>query len=402
MRFDAAKALGTFERLGDPQFAGPDCETRIADFVAEEFGRMGLEVERREVVGSRFPRRVAPWIGWLGYGGLITTAYILVRSDSCLSWVLALVLSCSSFPWLNAVISNWIHPGRHRPPRELVPLVIASLPSTSSAPARVVFQALLGGLEADLAHLLRWTRFGVYCFLSIVPGPMVLMMIITKPAFGADAGRMSARMTNEILSRFAYPGFLAIAWIWILWCLFDEHHRSRRLRVSPRPERYGLALLMEMARTWPRTGSRPIEPVFVAAGGQRLDYAGSREVVRLLGSEWEARPSLLVPFFAPGAGDTVWLGTSDSVASGTQQLGLDAGHSLWIPVASVPPFALLPLWPFEDYHPSIALIGSESRTSTPLPADPKALHRAAQLAAEIALRWAKRQRRPDQAPGSST
>lgn len=315
MRFDEAKALKTFQELSDPRFAGPDCESRVADFVAEQFGRMGHQVERREVVGSRFPQQVAPWIGWLGYGALITTAYFLVLTNSVLLCVLAFVLSSLSVVWLNFLAWNWIHPGRRCPPRGAAPLVIASLPGDRSAPMRVVFQTLLGGLETDLSHLLRQTALRVYYFLIICSFLMILMIIVTKQGLAlVPAGRLRAPISHEFLTRIVYPGFLAFAWIWILWCLFDEYQRSRRLRTSPQPERYGLALLMELARAWPRTGSRPIEPVFVAAGGQRLDYAGSREVVRLLKSEWMSRPSLLMLLFAPGAGDTVWITTGDRVS----------------------------------------------------------------------------------------
>ena len=72
MKFDAARASAIFEKLGDPAFAGATGEDRIADFVANEFQRMGWNVGRREVEGSRFPQRVGPWIGWLGYGALVT------------------------------------------------------------------------------------------------------------------------------------------------------------------------------------------------------------------------------------------------------------------------------------------------------------------------------------------
>ena len=83
------------------------------------------------------------------------------------------------------------------------------------------------------------------------------------------------------------------------------------------------------ARSWPRTGSRPIEPIFVAAGGQRLDHAGSRELVRLLETEWPGRPSLLILLFAPGEGDLLWLSTCEDPAWPHVTLVEDAARSLW-------------------------------------------------------------------------
>ena len=49
MKFDAARAEATFRELGDPRYAGPDGEARVADFLAGRFESMGYRVERREV-----------------------------------------------------------------------------------------------------------------------------------------------------------------------------------------------------------------------------------------------------------------------------------------------------------------------------------------------------------------
>jgi hypothetical protein len=154
-------------------------------------------------------------------------------------------------------------------------------------------------------------------------------------------------------------------------------------------------LLLEMARTWPRTSSRPIEPVFVAAGGQDLDYAGSREIARRLRSEWASTPTLLVLFFAPAAGDRLRLCSTDTTSSGTQELAEGAASSLWLPIQKYDPFALTSLWPFENCHPCVALIGSDPRAFFDDSVDPQALHRAAQLATEIALRWAKQAKKAE-------
>ena len=96
-------------------------------------------------------------------------------------------------------------------------------------------------------------------------------------------------------------------------------------------DRRGLAGLVEMARTWPRIGSRAIEPLFVVAGGQWLDYAGSREVVRLLKSEWSSKPFLLLLFIAPGTGEELFLCTNAPSGWGLATLAEDAAGSLWIP-----------------------------------------------------------------------
>jgi hypothetical protein len=81
MKFETARASAIFEKLADPAFTGPHSEGRIAEFVAGELEKMGWKVERREVEGSRFPQRVGPWIGWLGYGAFITAGYVLLLGN---------------------------------------------------------------------------------------------------------------------------------------------------------------------------------------------------------------------------------------------------------------------------------------------------------------------------------
>jgi hypothetical protein len=402
MRFDSTKALETFRELGDPRFSGPDNESRVADLVAERFFQLGLSFERRQVVGSAFPQSVAPWIGPLGYGILITGAYLLVLPNSVVSSVFAVFLWLLSAYWVNGFVANSTQLGHRRPPLQEAPVVIASMKMASTPPLRVVFQALVGGLESDLTHLLKWPRARILGLLTVGSTLLILDGVACKIMLVLGAMPPRVVVSYDVLIRYACPGFLAIAWIVISRLLYSHFRALKRMETSHQPERYGLALLLELARTWPRAGARAVEPVFVAAGGQRLDYAGSREVVRLLGSEWSTRPSLLILLLAPGAGEKVWLSTNDLVTSDTDKLATEAARSLWIPIVRVSPFNLLSLWPFENCHPTIALIGSESGDSSDPSLDPQALHRVAQLATEIALRWARKPQASASATDSAT
>ncbi len=56
----------------------------------------------------------------------------------------------------------------------------------------------------------------------------------------------------------------------------------------------GPALLVEMARTWPKAWLERFEPVLVAAGGMNFGFAGVREMVRLIREEWNDKPTLVV------------------------------------------------------------------------------------------------------------
>jgi hypothetical protein len=398
MRFDSAKALETFRELGDPRFSGPNGEEHVADLVAERFEKMGLTVERREAVGSRLPQRVGPWVGWLSYGSLLTAAYLLLLQTSVLTSLLAFVLLYLSFRWLDAIVGGRIHPGRRRPPLETAPVVIASTPDATPAPVRVVFQVVLGGMKSDLFHLRQWSDWD-YFFLRNVTLLLFFALLGCKIGLFFEPTRAKCLVAYGNLMQCVYPGLLAIVWLQIASLLSRESGRTRGMEGLHRVDRRGLAVILEMARAWPRTGSRPIEPVFVAAGGQRLDHAGSREIVRLLGSEWSSKPSLLQLFFAPGAGEKLDLTTFVSRDSDIHELAHGAAQSLWIPIRANEPRTSFAPWPFTDCRPAVALSGSEPNALTRDSADPQALHRAAQLAAEIALRWAKAQKLP---PNSQT
>ena len=156
----------------------------------------------------------------------------------------------------------------------------------------------------------------------------------------------------------------AMIWIEIVCVLLWEYRGSRSAKTS-QTDRRGLSVLLELARTWPRTRSNQVEAVFVAAGGQRLDYAGSREVVRLLKSEWSSKPTFLVLFFAPGAGGEILAVEGPQPQFGSKKLIDDAAKSLWIPIRRTDSWAIAPFWPIASawIGGSIAIIGSDLNAS---------------------------------------
>jgi hypothetical protein len=391
MKFDAARVTGMIEKLGDPQYQGQDGEANIADFVAQQFTQMKMAVQRREVVGSRFPQRVAPWVGWLVYGALITASYVMVLQNHRLFRGLAILLLIVGHAWLGVVLRNGIRIGRRRPPLQTAPLVIASIPSESCPPdpalrrvPRVVFQVVLGGLQTDFFQSFRLDRRRIVmslhcCFLIVAVGQSgirpegTLLIAIDSVLF--------ALICIEILCALSWEAPAAR----------QSHRRSRSVNASQHADRRGLSVLLELARYWPRTRSKEVEAVFVAAGGQRLDYAGAREVVRLLQLEWPSKPSLMILFFAPGAGKELLVCEDTAKPSGLKKLVEDVATSLWIPIQSTPFSAISPFWPIASTRASqsMAIIGSDLNAPSDTPVDPQALHRAIQLSSEIALRWAK-------------
>jgi hypothetical protein len=388
MKFDAARANAIFEKLGDPTFTAPHSEGRVGDYVASELEGRGWIVERREVEGSRFPQRAAPWIGWLGYGTLISFSYLLMMLRSPLPFVLSFVSFAFAFAWLNAVLENRMRPNRPAQSRELAPLLIGRGAAQSSAPVRVVFQCVMGGLKTDLFQMFRHKRFWIVNIANLCLWIAVIGTILASWKVG--------RQLSMIMIVFTFI-LILLHWSLILCILFWEYHHSAPTTEMGLVERRGLAVLLELARSWPRSRSQQIEPVFIAAGGQRLNYAGAREVVRILESEGPGKPTLLILFFAPGAGEAIRIAENAPISCGLAALANDSAESLWIPTWGNDPCMLFQFWPFARLKAlkaaePIALIGSDPMAFFADSVSPESLHRAAQLATEIALRWAKKQR----------
>lgn len=394
MKFDASRAESLFRELGDAPYAGPGGESKVADLLSGQFAEAGLCVERREVFGSRFPRRVGPWVGWLGYGFLVTSVYALLLHDNPVTRFMAVVVMCVPHLWLAGIVNERFRPGRQRPPIESAPLLIASLPGRRPAPLRVVFHSTITRVRANpfpffKDHLKSYLLDG---FLSLFPFLCAMFIVGCRVGFLKNPSRVGLLVLDAALMRYAYPCFLVLVWIVIVTVLSQEYRIQRLATERGRIDRHGLAVLMEMARTWPRTGSRSVEPVFVVAGGYQLDDAGRREVVRLLKSDWASPDYLLVLFVSPGAGEDLWLCTNAARDSGLAELAASSARSLWIPCRQGASLAWLPFAPYQSFPPAIALVGMPPADLDEMALDPQALHRAAQLATEIALRWARQQK----------
>ena len=391
MRFDSARARKVIDELGDPRFAGPDGEARVADFVAEQFATMGWQVERLSVVGTR-PHRLASWARWLAYGFLITSAYGLLLLDRLAASAGAVLLLLYGMILFGDLVASSIRTARPRPPSGSAPVVVASLPRSSPAPVRVVFRASLGELRPSLFHVVLRDKYHDLFWINGLLFACMMFALLLGLGMWYRPGREFSRLGHEVFLRYLIPPILAFNWIVILGVLAWEYHQFRSRERPGAPERRGLAVLLELARSWPRGESRPIEPFFVAAGEPRLDHAGTREIARRFECGGTSRPSLLILLLAPGAGDSLWLATRDpplAIERGTDAMVRDAAQSLWIPSKVVHPSTPLPFWPIADRGPVVALMGSDPRAYPDASADPQALHRAAQLATEIALRWAK-------------
>ena len=379
MKFEPARASQIFEALGQPAFAESEGERRAADFVSVEFERIGLTVDRREVQGSRFPQQYSAWIGWLGAGLFPALGCVFLLSGHPLGLLVFVVWLFPSLAWVNALLSNRLRFGTRIGKQEAAPLVRGFAGRDESAPVRIVFQSVLGGLKTDYFQQFRFSRFFVVSIFNLVS---VIAMVLA-PLIAIKLG------SSWLFARAVSTACVALVWIGILQVLHWEYVQSRLPQDRRAIDRRGIAVLLELARSWSRARSRQIETVFIAAGGQSLNYAGSREVLRMIESEWPRKPTLLILFFAPGAGDAVRVAP---VWRELEALANQSAESLWVPVWGTDPFTILQFWPFEFHRASqaIALIGSDPAAFFDSAVSPESLQRTALLAMEIALRWAKK------------
>jgi hypothetical protein len=372
MKFETARVRETIQTLEDARFAGPKGETPLANWVSNRFQQMGWQVEWREVVGSRFPQIAVPWLGWMGLGVWMTLGTVLTfQGSGTTPRLLPLLVGVL---WFVITAQYGFRFGWGWPPRRSTPLLIARREAAAAAPVRVVVQTPLGPVTPVQARTPWWVSTPLVAFL-------VLGLWLSAQQ-GVDKTGSWSR----------WGAGLALGWLWlaVVARAWREIRSARPAGFLGPEDRTGLSTLLELARTWPPARSQRIEIVWVAAGGQTLDFAGARAVVRMLRTEGPMKPTLLILFFAPGIGLELRV-----VTRRHHKLAHDAATGLWIPHRSVTtPEALLPFWPLERRFPDhLALVGAEWAEHPQPEVDPEALQRTAQLATEITLRWAKQETR---------
>ncbi len=127
--------------------------------------------------------------------------------------------------------------------------------------------------------------------------------------------------------------------------------------------RLGLAFLVELARSWPKSVRNRVDVRFVVQGGPR----GASGPVA-------SASHLVIEIADPGLGPTLFIAGTKS------QLALDAARDLWVPYA-----AFRPRMGSIDPRASVVIAGDLRNTTV----DEAAIGRAAQLVVEVALRWAR-------------
>jgi hypothetical protein len=384
MRFDKARALEWAGTFAFPRAAGTEGERKAAAIAAEELARLGLRVELAAVQGSRLPGLAEPWVGWLGVGVWATSLAWAVHRGA--HWPIRLALAVGALLWLRMTAVEGFLLGRALFRHVATTNVIAWRESRGEPPLlRVVFHTTLETFEARRELVTPWVATPVIA--ALLAALVFCDMTINRNPLGLPAGCWP----------WLGPFFLLLLWLAI-------GARIARLvgaagRPDARDNRTGLAVLLELARGWPRGAEGRIESRFVATGGRTLDRAGLRALIHAIGTEWPARPTLIVDWLAPGVGPGLTL-----LEQGTAALAATAARDLWIPHRVVHRAAVgRQHWPLGRHGPAyIGMVGDAvAAHRSPLTAsaiEPDALGRAAQLATEVALRWARRKQQVEEKP----
>ncbi len=380
MKFDGERAIEWAQTLAVERLPWTSAGRRAARDVERAFVQSGYQVTRWVVTGSPSARnaRIA-WV-WLGLGAWFSAALVLAVAGA------PIVLRCgfliAGFLWLGQVNSLF----------ETFPAlaggslrtwnVEAQRESGDDPPVRVVFVTTLDAPPPRERLRLRRIAgrfFGFICLILVVR-------------------TLHALPTGGIGERAAAIAFLAVfAMALAAWVV-------ARIRPfvgeDPKENRDGLATLVEMARTWPRGTDRRIEARFVVAGGQLLDSAGLRALVRAIEVSWPRKRTLVIGLWSPALGPPFELG------EGAVRPGI-SGESPLEPRPSTSgsrtrSFGVVPdLGIGRAGDSEIVTIAGGAKETPGREMRPESLVLAAQLATETALRWAKTAVAKDQEAGVS-
>ena len=384
MRFDTARAVEWAGTFAFGRAAGTDGERQAAALAADEFGRLGLRVERIEVKASRLPGLAEPWLGWLGVGAWATGLAWSVHRG--VHWPIRLALALGALLWLRLTTIEGFLLGRVLLRRVATTNVVAwREPKGEPPPIRVVFHTSLDTFDAGRELVPPW-----------LATPVIAALLAALVFCDMTINRNPLRLPWWC---WPWSGPLCLVLLWLAIGMRIARLVGGTGRLDARDNRTGLGVLLELARGWPRGTDSRIESRFVATGGRTLDRAGFRALVHAIGTEWPAMPTLIVDWLAPGIGPGLAL-----LEQGTEALAATAAGDLWIPHRFLYRAVVYHQhWPLGRHGPAtIGMVGDAvAAHRAPVAAraiEPDALGRAAQLATEVALRWARRKQTPEEKP----
>ncbi len=341
MKYDPQRVAALASRFSAARLPDTDGEAAAIETIAQELASAGWTVSRNPRVGR--PRVVRPVLGlwavviFLGAG----FAALATKRQPILSTCLVLLVVA-----LLVVMVRRRGIAFYRSPTRDVAGVAAFWPEKPQGPCVVILTRV--ATPATLIDPRRWVLIGL----------VVLLLGVTQVI-----ARTGAEQWLTVVAWIA----LAIA----LTALVIDPWPDRGA-VGPEDNRTGLALFIELARTWPKSSLKRMNVCFLAAGGMR---SMTIEPPEGLGVH-----TLMIEVKNPDIGRQLEIG-------GTlleRELACQAARDLWVP--HVESFASV------DQRgriaPKLVIFGVREPLTTD---DTAASARAAQIVIEVALRWGKRQ-----------
>ena len=276
-------------------------------------------------------------------------------------------------------------------------MVIASAPRrrVATAPVRVVFQAILGGLGVSPWYS-RSSRGPSRLYAARELRSILFLSLLAIPHRRVPRCRLAcgACRSPPIWCGDVYPGLLAAVWSGIVSLLDLGTSPARRSEDDHPLDRAagpgGLAGDgQDMAAG---SGSRPSSRCSSRRAARGSMRPARREVVRLLDRRVDRQADAAGGPGRPGRGPAK-LGFVRSIRLpriSTISVNECRRKSLWIRSSKEGALAIGRALAHQAYRPAVAIIGSDPRALFDDSVDLQALNRAAQLATEIALRWAKK------------
>ncbi len=319
------------------------------DDIAEHLERIGLRVERRESPppwGRALAFLVFLVLGcWLGVSG--TRPGTPWPLQVC--WFVLILIAVHG---ASVIAARRIRSaGPPRPSRH----VIGTLPTGKNPPVRVVLATLLRSPPSRRVNTLIAIVLLLFVAFGIVPWvPWFGALIRARPVVGFRV--------------------LSGQWLSVLFLIFAP--KGEATRPIPGDNRTGLALLVELARIWPKSLDTRAETLFVASP----DGLGRLLPSLLL----ESKPTLLLLLDSPGVGpDLIVVGRGPAT-----RLAETAARDLWVPHRRARSSGFERQIPCALRRAGLVCFGL-SGVHGNRPIDPALLAATAQLVTEIALRWAK-------------
>ena len=369
MRIDPARVLELAGSLNEPRLANTPGETRAAELIARELTRAGWWVERLPVRPFWRLRVLDPLLrlgllvfGWFAFA--MNQAF--PDGPRSVRWGLPALITLS----IGASILVRVKRDRALEAANPSANVIGTVSKGTKSKSRIIVITYLRNQGSGWLFLLLFAVFallGFFCRLCF-------------------AGR--SRHPQAFL--WGFP--LAMAALTVQWlCLvvLGIGWRERPVRPINGHNRTGLALLLELARVWPRGVRERVETWMIA-------FVGYDDLLRQLRPRLsDGKPTLVIGLFAPGVGPEV-----EIIGRGKGlELAVEAARSLWIPYRRIRSTAredkLVAHWFWQRKRGHAVNLGGKPADQ---PIDSEALKRVADLVVELALRWGKSTSGPGDSP----